>query len=56
MNVSVSWSQIWSVDSLQVSVRDLWAHQDMGVFETGYNVEVEAHGVVMIKVMNGTSV
>lgn len=37
-----------------VSVRDLWEHEDKGIFEESYTVEVPAHGIVMLKVEGDT--
>ena len=36
----------------KVSVRDLWAHKDLGVFTDRFEATVPNHGVVMIKVKN----
>jgi alpha-galactosidase len=32
-----------------VTVRDLWAHKDLGVFHENFTASVPKHGVVMIK-------
>ena len=36
----------------KVSVRDLWAHKELGVFTDHFEATVPNHGVVMIKVKN----
>jgi len=54
--VNVTWSQLWnSTSPIQASVRDLWAHQDLGTFDDGFGSYVEAHGVVMIRVTKASS-
>jgi len=34
----------------KVSIRDLWAHKDLGAFSGSYTAQVPRHGVVMLKV------
>jgi len=41
------WVLNWENES--VSLRDLWAHQDLGTFTGYYSVFVASHGVVMLK-------
>jgi alpha-galactosidase len=36
----------------KASVRDLWAHKDLGVFTDKFTAAVPSHGVVMIKILN----
>jgi alpha-galactosidase len=36
----------------KASVRDLWAHKDLGVFAGSFTATVPSHGVVMIEVKN----
>ncbi|MFD2147674.1 hypothetical protein [Mucilaginibacter antarcticus] len=33
----------------KVKIRDLWAHQDKGLFSRSYSAKVASHGVTMIK-------
>ena len=33
------------------TVRDLWAHADLGIFANGYGAYIPAHGVRMLKVV-----
>lgn len=45
--MSILWQSLgWAGTA---SVRDLWLHRDMGAFLGGYRAEVEAHGVVMLR-------
>ena len=48
INLTVKFSQI-GIDG-RASVRDLWAHKDLGVFNGSYSADVGEHGVVMIRV------
>eukprot|EP01113_Clastostelium_recurvatum_P042802 TRINITY_DN6976_c0_g1_i2.p2 TRINITY_DN6976_c0_g1~~TRINITY_DN6976_c0_g1_i2.p2 ORF type:complete len:127 (-),score=19.29 TRINITY_DN6976_c0_g1_i2:47-427(-) len=48
-NITVAWNQVFSIVPSTVSVRDLWAHKNLGQFSTGFSSEVPSHGVVMIK-------
>ncbi len=50
--VSVNWSQLGVSGSQQV--RDLWEHRDVGTFANGFTAMVPRHGVVLVKVGNGT--
>jgi len=50
--VSVNWSQLGVSGSQQV--RDLWRHRDVGTFANGFTAMVPRHGVVLVKVGNGT--
>ncbi|MGO9270109.1 MAG: glycoside hydrolase family 27 protein [Terriglobia bacterium] len=46
--MSVSFKGIGLAET--ASVRDLWAHHDLGPFNESYSAEVPKHGVVLIKV------
>ena len=47
--VAVSWEEIgWSNDD-SVSIRDLWAHDDVGVFQEGYERSLAAHDIAMLR-------
>eukprot|EP01114_Cavostelium_apophysatum_P007715 TRINITY_DN1987_c0_g1_i1.p1 TRINITY_DN1987_c0_g1~~TRINITY_DN1987_c0_g1_i1.p1 ORF type:complete len:439 (+),score=38.83 TRINITY_DN1987_c0_g1_i1:162-1478(+) len=49
--VSISWDLIWpGIDSsVEVSVRDLWEHEDLGNFASQFSISVDPHAVVMIQ-------
>src|SRR6185437_14838733 len=47
-NITVNWSDISLAGS--ATVRDLWAHSNLGSFSTSYTASVPAHGVVMLKI------
>ncbi len=49
--ITVNWSDIgFSVDH-SAKVRDLWAHQDLGVFTGNYtSPKIDAHAVMMLKI------
>ena len=49
-DVRVDWSDV-GLKPNQVEARDLWTHQDLGKFDTGFIAKaVPAHGSVMLKV------
>ena len=48
--VSATWADIGFPDTLQASVRDLWATKDLGKLSGGYSAEVPSHGVVMLRI------
>jgi alpha-galactosidase len=48
IQMSVSFKEIGLGQT--ATVRDLWAHQDLGSFTGSYSAEVPKHGVVLIKV------
>jgi alpha-galactosidase len=48
--VSVAWEQIGYPGHLTASVRDLWAHKDLGNFQGKFSAPVASHGIVMIMV------
>jgi hypothetical protein len=47
-NITVNWNDISLTGS--ASVRDLWAHSNLGSFSTSYTASVPSHGVVMLKI------
>jgi alpha-galactosidase len=47
--MSVSFSNIGIAGS--ASVRDLWAHEDLGEFSGSFSAQVDPHGVVMVKIV-----
>ena len=53
-NITANWSNIGVSGS--ASVRDLWAHADLGSFSNSYTTNVPSHGVVMLKIGNSGSV
>jgi alpha-galactosidase len=50
---------ILDLDKLHLSgnqtIRDLWQQKDLGTFQKNFTAEVPPQGVVMVKIMNGTS-
>ena len=48
--VTVTWPEIGYTAGLSASVRDLWAHRDVGATRGRYAATVPGHGVVMVRV------
>jgi alpha-galactosidase len=48
--ISVSWTDIGYPQQLTASVRDLWAHKDLGKLSGSFTATVPSHGVVMVTV------
>ena len=48
--ISATWEQIGYPEHLGASVRDLWAHKDLGKFTGKFSAPVESHGVVVVSV------
>jgi alpha-galactosidase len=48
--ITVNWEQIGYPAHLGASVRDLWAHKDLGKFTGKFSATVASHGVVMATV------
>ncbi|HEX7895826.1 MAG TPA: glycoside hydrolase family 27 protein [Terriglobales bacterium] len=48
--VTATWEQIGYPDHLSASIRDLWAHKDLGKFTGKFSAPVESHGVVVVTV------
>jgi len=46
--VTVQWADIGLKGT--ANVRDLWAHKDLGAFETSFSVVVNSHGAAMLKI------
>lgn len=51
--ISVNWKDLDLEGS--ATVRDLWAHKDLGAFESSYSASVPSHGAVAIRVSGGKS-
>jgi alpha-galactosidase len=49
-SMTVNWPEIGYTSSLEMKVRDLWKHQDMGKFKGKYTASVASHGVVMLRI------
>jgi alpha-galactosidase len=49
-SVTVTWEQIGYPAHFSASVRDLWAHKDLGMFSGKFTAAVASHGVVMVTV------
>lgn len=47
-NIAVTWAQL-GLTGQSMSVRDLWAHKDLGVHKTGFDAEVEWHEALVYK-------
>jgi alpha-galactosidase len=48
--ITAPWTALSYPDHLTASVRDLWAHQDLGKFMGKFSAKVEPHSVVVITV------
>jgi alpha-galactosidase len=48
--IAVNWTEIGYPKTLGAQVRDLWKHQDLGVFIGSYSAAVPGHGAVMVKI------
>ncbi len=48
-NITVNWTAL-GLQSGSASVRDLWAHADLGSFLNSFTTNVPSHGVVLLKV------
>jgi len=48
--ITVNWTSLGYPGHLKAQVRDLWAHQDVGLAEGSFSATVPSHGVVMITV------
>ena len=47
--ISVSWEDLGYPHSMNLRVRDLWQHKDLGSMTGAFEAPVASHGVVMIK-------
>jgi alpha-galactosidase len=48
--IAVSWTDIGYPPHLAASVRDLWAHKDLGKLTGSFSAKVPSHGVVMVTI------
>jgi alpha-galactosidase len=48
--ITVNWQELGYTDHLSAAVRDLWAHKDLGKFNSKFSAQVESHGVVMVTI------
>jgi alpha-galactosidase len=48
--ITATWAEIGYPNHLSASVRDLWAHKDLGKFTGKFSASVESHGVVVVTV------
>ena len=48
--IAVPWEAIGYPGDISASVRDLWAHKDLGKFTAKFGTKVESHGVVVVTV------
>jgi len=49
-DIALNWTDIGYPETLSASVRDLWAHADLGKKTGSYSASVPSHGVVMLLV------
>jgi len=49
-DITVTWASL-GITASSATVRDLWAHSDLGSISTEYKATVPSHGVVMLKVV-----
>ncbi|HEX8724211.1 MAG TPA: glycoside hydrolase family 27 protein [Gemmatimonadaceae bacterium] len=47
--ITANWRRV-GLATTRATVRDLWAHKDLGVIENHYTANVPSHGVVMLRV------
>jgi alpha-galactosidase len=47
----VTWTGLGYPEHITASVRDLWAHQDLGSAHGSVSADVPSHGVVMLKIV-----
>jgi hypothetical protein len=48
--ITANWSDLGLEPSQTVSVRDLWAHADLGEFSNSFSAAVPSHGVTQVKI------
>ncbi len=48
--VTVAWPEIGYPERLGASVRDLWAHKDLGESKGAFSATVPSHGVVIVRI------
>jgi len=48
--ISVSWKDLGRKPAEELTVRDLWKHEDLGSFHSEYAAVVPSHGVVMVRI------
>jgi hypothetical protein len=48
--MNIRWQELGWNDGDAAGVRDLWKHEDMGEFKTGYSAPVASHDIVMLKI------
>lgn len=48
-NITLEWDDINVSQEIEIGLRDLWLHQNIGTFQHNYSTLVESHGVVMLK-------
>ena len=50
VEIAVPWAAIGYPSDVSASVRDLWAHKELGKFTGKFGTKVESHGVVVVTV------
>jgi alpha-galactosidase len=48
--ITMHWEKIGLPAGLPASLRDLWGHADLGVFQGAFTAHVPSHGVVLVRV------
>lgn len=49
--ITVKWTDIGFPENHSATVRDLWAHKDLGVFTGKYtSPNIDSHGVMMLNI------
>ena len=50
-NITMTWSDLSLIPTVSASLRDLWAHQELGVFTGSFTALVASHDVMMLRVI-----
>jgi alpha-galactosidase len=54
--ISVNWSDLGLDSGQSATVRDLWAHADLGTYTNSFSAMVPSHGVIQVKIVpDGTA-
>lgn len=49
--ITATWTDIGLDEGTKASVRDLWLHENLGVYVGNFTATVESHGVVMVRIV-----
>jgi alpha-galactosidase len=50
-NITMKWSDLSLIPSVSASLRDLWAHAELGLFTSSFTAFVDSHDVKMVRVI-----